>query len=81
PEHNRNAFTVDGFYRTGDLVRINAAGNIIVEGRSKEQINRGGEKIATEEVEQVLNQHPQVIQSALVSMPDAMLGEKSCAYI
>ncbi|WP_111858480.1 (2,3-dihydroxybenzoyl)adenylate synthase [Acinetobacter sp. CFCC 10889] len=81
PEHNRNAFTVDGFYRTGDLVRINAAGNIIVEGRSKDQINRGGEKIATEEVEQVLNQHPQVIQSALVSMPDAMLGEKSCAYI
>lgn len=81
PEHNRNAFTVDGFYRTGDLVRINAAGNIIVEGRSKDQINRGGEKIATEEVEQVLNQHPQVIQSALVSMPDPMLGEKSCAYI
>lgn len=81
PEHNRNAFTVDGFYRTGDLVRINAAGNIIVEGRSKDQINRGGEKIATEEVEQVLNQHPQVIQSALVSMPDPILGEKSCAYI
>lgn len=81
PEHNRNAFTVDGFYRTGDLVRINEAGNIIVEGRSKDQINRGGEKIATEEVEQVLNQHLQVIQSALVSMPDPMLGEKSCAYI
>ena len=81
PEHNRNAFTVDGFYRTGDLVRINKEGNIIVEGRSKDQINRGGEKIATEEVEQVLNQHPQVIQSALVSMPDPMLGEKSCAYI
>lgn len=81
PEHNRNAFTTDGFYRTGDLVRINAEGNIIVEGRSKDQINRGGEKIATEEVEQVLNQHPQVIQSALVSMPDQMLGEKSCAYI
>ena len=81
PEHNRNAFTTDGFYRTGDLVRINAEGNIIVEGRSKDQINRGGEKIATEEVEQVLNQHPQIIQSALVSMPDQMLGEKSCAYI
>ena len=81
PEHNRNAFTLDGFYRTGDLVRMTPEGNIIVEGRSKEQINRGGEKIATEEVEQVLNQHPQVIQSALVSMPDSKLGEKSCAYI
>ena len=81
PEHNRNAFTTDGFYRTGDLVRINAEGNIIVEGRSKDQINRGGEKIATEEVEQVLNEHPQIIQCALVAMPDRLLGEKSCAYI
>ncbi|AOA59973.1 2,3-dihydroxybenzoate-AMP ligase [Acinetobacter larvae] len=79
--HNSKAFTKDGFYRTGDLVRMTADGNIIVEGRSKDQINRGGEKIATEEVEQVLNQHPQVIQSALVSMPDEMLGEKSCAFI
>lgn len=81
PEHNRTAFTLDGFYRTGDLVRINEEGNIIVEGRSKDQINRGGEKIATEEVEQVLNRHPQIIQSALVAIPDQMLGEKSCAYI
>ena len=80
-EHNRKAFTSDGFYRTGDLVRMTSDGNIIVEGRSKDQINRGGEKIATEEVEQVLNQHTQVIQSALVAMPDHMLGEKSCAFI
>ncbi|AXY57417.1 2,3-dihydroxybenzoate-AMP ligase [Acinetobacter chinensis] len=80
-EHNRKAFTRDGFYRTGDLVRMTSDGNIIVEGRSKDQINRGGEKIATEEVEQVLNQHTQVIQSALVAMPDHMLGEKSCAFI
>lgn len=80
-EHNRNAFTLDGFYRTGDLVRLTPEGNIIVEGRSKEQINRGGEKIATEEVEQVLNQHQQIILSALVAQPDPILGEKSCAFI
>lgn len=80
-EHNRKAFTRDGFYRTGDLVRMTEDGNIIVEGRSKDQINRGGEKIATEEVEQALNLHPQVMQSALVAMPDRMLGEKSCAFI
>lgn len=79
--HNTNAFTSDGFYRTGDLVRLTHDGNIVVEGRSKDQINRGGEKIATEEVEQALAQHSQVVQAALVAMPDAVLGEKSCAYI
>ena len=81
PEHNQNAFTPDGFYRTGDLVRIREDGCIVVEGRAKEQINRGGEKIATEEVEQILIQHPQVRLVALVAMPDDALGEKSCAFI
>lgn len=81
PEHNQNAFTPDGFYRTGDLVRIRQDGCIVVEGRAKEQINRGGEKIATEEVEQVLITHPQVRLVALVAMPDDLLGEKSCAFV
>ena len=53
----------------------------MVEGRSKEQINRGGEKIATEEVEQALITHPQVRLVALVAMPDDVLGEKSCAFV
>lgn len=81
PEHNQSAFTPDGFYRTGDLVRIREDGCIVVEGRAKEQINRGGEKIATEEVEQILVKHPQVRLVALVAMPDEVLGEKSCAFI
>ncbi|TVT81655.1 (2,3-dihydroxybenzoyl)adenylate synthase [Acinetobacter colistiniresistens] len=81
PEHNLRSFTPDGFYRTGDLVRIREDGCIVVEGRSKEQINRGGEKIATEEVEQALVTHAQVRLAALVAMPDEMLGEKSCAFI
>lgn len=81
PEHNQNAFTPDGFYRTGDLVRLREDGCIVVEGRAKEQINRGGEKIATEEVEQILVTHPQVRLVALVAMPDDMLGEKSCAFV
>lgn len=80
-EHNIRSFTPDGFYRTGDLVRIREDGCIVVEGRSKEQINRGGEKIATEEVEQALVTHPQVHLAALVAMSDEMLGEKSCAFI
>lgn len=81
PEHNERSFTPDGFYRTGDLVRIREDGCIVVEGRSKEQINRAGEKIATEEVEQALLTHPQIRLAALVAMPDEVMGEKSCAFV
>ncbi|MCK0913153.1 AMP-binding protein [Acinetobacter pittii] len=81
PEHNIRSFTLDGFYRTGDLVRMREDGCIVVEGRSKEQINRAGEKIATEEVEQALLTHPQIRLAALVAMPDEIMGEKSCAFV
>ncbi|MEV0650149.1 AMP-binding protein [Phytomonospora sp. NPDC050363] len=79
--HNRNAFTVDGFYRTGDLVRRTETGHLMVTGRAKDQINRGGEKIAAAEVEQVLLAHPGVADAAVVSVPDEHLGERSCAYV
>lgn len=81
PEHNSKAFTSDGFYRTGDRVRITEQGYLVVEGRAKDQINRGGEKIAAEEVENYLLNHPQVQDAALVAMPDPFLGERSCAFI
>lgn len=80
-EHNLRAFTSDGFYRTGDLVRRLPSGHLQVTGRAKDQINRGGEKIAAEEVEQHLRSHPQVHDVALVAVPDAWLGERSCACI
>lgn len=80
-EHNARAFTVDGFYRTGDLVRQLPSGHLRVEGRSKDQINRGGEKIAAEEVENHLLAHPAVRDVALVSMPDPYLGERICAFV
>ncbi|MDP3650497.1 MAG: (2,3-dihydroxybenzoyl)adenylate synthase [Rhodoferax sp.] len=80
-EHNRRAFTAEGFYRTGDLVRCTAQGNLVVEGRAKDQINRGGEKISAEEVEQQLLAHAAVSACAIVAMPDAFLGEKSCAFV
>jgi 2,3-dihydroxybenzoate-AMP ligase len=81
PERNREAFTSDGFYRTGDLVRRHASGNLVVEGRIKDVINRGGEKISAEEVEAHLLAHPDVLAAAVVAMPDAALGERSCAYV
>ena len=79
--HNAQTFTSDNFYRTGDLVRMEESGNLIVEGRIKEQINRAGEKIAVAEVENALNQHPQIEKSILVPIPNASLGEHSCAFI
>ncbi|WP_240941391.1 (2,3-dihydroxybenzoyl)adenylate synthase [Paenibacillus sp. HB172176] len=79
--HNVKAFTTDGFYRTGDIVKADSRGYLVVEGRAKDQINRGGDKIAAEEVENHLLSHPAVFDAALVSMPDAFLGERSCAFI
>ena len=79
--HNADAFTSDGFYRTGDLVRITPAGNVVVVGRVKDQINRGGEKIAAPEVERHLHDHDRVDAAALVGVPDEVLGERACAFV
>ncbi len=51
PEHNASAFDANGFYCSGDLIAIDEQGYITVQGREKDQINRGGEKIAAEEIE------------------------------
>jgi len=80
-EYNLIAFDKEGFYRTGDVVRVDDLGYLHVVGREKDQINRGGEKIASEEIEKLLLQHPSIIQAALVSMPDSLFGEKSCAFL
>ncbi len=80
-EHNRRAFTPDGFYRTGDVVRADAAGNLTVEGREKDLINRGGEKISAEEIENLILGHPAVFNTAAVAMADPTLGERVCAYV
>jgi len=81
PEHNAQAFDAEGFYRSGDLVQLRADGYLVVVGRIKDQINRGGEKIAAEEVENLLMAHPAITHAALVSMPDEAMGEKSCAFV
>jgi 2,3-dihydroxybenzoate-AMP ligase len=81
PEHNAVAFTADGFYRTGDVARTTETGHLVVVGRAKDQINRGGQKVAAEEVENHLLAHPGVAEVAVVAMPDAFLGERICAYV
>ncbi|MGC0372996.1 (2,3-dihydroxybenzoyl)adenylate synthase [Streptomyces sp. SAI-229] len=79
-EQNTRAFTADGWYRSGDICRRTAEGDLIVEGRDKDMINRGGEKISAEEVENLVYQLPQVSQVAAVAMPDRELGERVCLY-
>lgn len=81
PAANERAFTADGFYRTGDVVRRRPDGYLVVEGRATDHINRAGEKISAEEIENHLLAHPQVFDAAVVSVPDEFLGERSCAFI
>ncbi len=81
PEYNARQFTPDGFYRSGDLMRKHPSGNYVVEGRKKDLINRGGEKISAEEVENLILMHPAVQNVACVPMPDPAMGEKMCACV
>lgn len=81
PEYNARQFTRDGFYCSGDLMRRHASGNYVVEGRKKDLINRGGEKISAEEIENLILMHPAVQNAACVPVPDADLGEKMCACV
>ncbi|MGI5256052.1 (2,3-dihydroxybenzoyl)adenylate synthase [Streptomyces angustmyceticus] len=81
PEHQAAAFTEDGFYRTGDIVRRTPTGHLVVEGRAKDQINRGGEKVAPEEVENIILGHPSVHDVSVVAVDDDYLGERTLAYV
>ncbi|MEO7246218.1 MAG: AMP-binding protein [Rubrivivax sp.] len=79
-EKNAEAFSADGFYRMGDIVR-KVGRNLYAEGRKKDLINRGGEKISCEEVENLIFAHPKVRAVTLVAMPDPVFGEKACAFV
>ncbi|MBV9229432.1 MAG: AMP-binding protein [Chloroflexi bacterium] len=81
PEYNTRTFTPEGFYRSGDLMRRHPSGNYVVEGRKKDLINRGGEKISAEEIENLILSHPDVLNVACVPMPDPVLGERTCAFV
>jgi 2,3-dihydroxybenzoate-AMP ligase len=77
---NARAFTADGFYRMGDYVRKSGR-YVTVEGRKNDLINRGGEKISVDEVENLILKHPAVRSVAIVAMPDPAFGERACAFV
>jgi non-ribosomal peptide synthetase component E (peptide arylation enzyme) len=84
PDVNAMAFTSDGFYRTGDLMKehlIEGVRCFSFEGRMRDNVNRGGEKIGCEEVEEFVCRHPAVADAKLVAMPDPIYGEKGCIFI
>jgi acyl-CoA synthetase (AMP-forming)/AMP-acid ligase II len=80
PKANADAFT-NGWFRTGDQGILDADGYLSLIGRLKEIINRGGEKIAPREVDEVLMDHPAVAQVATFAMPHDKLGEEVAAAI
>ncbi len=71
----------DGWFRTGDVGRFDERGNLLILGRTRDLIIRGGENIAPEEIETLLRTHPAVAQLAVVGVPDAVLGERLCACV
>jgi 2,3-dihydroxybenzoate-AMP ligase len=80
-EENKKTFTQDGFFKTGDLAKIDETGTIMVTGRIKETILRGGETISAVGIERLISSHPGVADVAVIGMPDKALGERICAYI
>jgi len=81
PADNVGAFTDDDYFRTGDLGRLTSDGAIVVTGRLKDLIIRGGENLSAKEIEDVLHRHPAIAEAAVVSMPHERLGEGVCAFV
>ena len=79
-EANAEAFTHDRWFRTGDLAIVDGDGNIVLKGRIKDTVNRGGVKYSTREVEELLLDHPEIDQAAVVPAPHPRLGEIGCAF-
>ena len=83
-DHSSAAFTSDGFLRSGDLGHAEViAGRrcYVIDGRLKDQISRGGEKVMAPELELLLHDHHEVREVAAIGIPDPMLGERICVVV
>ncbi|MDP2646428.1 MAG: AMP-binding protein [Desulfobacterales bacterium] len=81
PETSRQTWTEDGWFPTGDLGKIDENGNLVIAGRQKDVIIRGGQNIYPAEIENLLLEHPKIAAVAIVPMPDEVMGERACAYV
>jgi len=75
------AFTADGYLRTGDLGVLDAGGYLTVTGRKKDIIIRKGENLSARAIEDVLHEHPDVAEAAVIGVPDPASGERVCACV
>lgn len=75
------SWTKDGWFKTGDLAKFDEQGNLVIVGRQKDIIIRGGWNIHPGEIERILITHLKIQDVAIVGMPDPIMGEKSCAYV
>jgi cyclohexanecarboxylate-CoA ligase len=75
------AIGADGWFSTGDTARITEEGYVILEGRTKDIVIRGGENIPVVAVESLLFQHPDILEASIVGLPDPRLGERACAVV
>jgi len=80
PEATAAAFTPDRFYKSGDLGRIDDEGYLMIIGRVKDMILRGGRNISPRLIEEVMIEHPAILEVAVAPMPDRVLGERACAF-
>jgi acyl-CoA synthetase (AMP-forming)/AMP-acid ligase II len=81
PDASRAAFTADGWFRTGDLASMDDAGNVLLRGRTKELINRGGVKFNPIDMEIAIAGHPAIEQVAIAPIPDDILGERASCFV
>jgi non-ribosomal peptide synthetase component E (peptide arylation enzyme) len=81
PEATRNAWTSDGWMPLGDLARWDKNGSLVIVGRKRDVIIRGGQNVEPVEIENYLLVHPKVKHVAVVGMPDPVMGERICAYV
>lgn len=75
------AIGADGWFSTGDTARITEEGYVILEGRTKDIVIRGGENIPVVAVESLLFQHPDILEASIVGLPDPRLGERACVVV
>lgn len=81
PEATRQAFDPEGWLKTGDIATMDADGYVAIVGRLKEMIIRGGENLYPAEIEAYLIEHPDIVEAAVIGLPDEKYGEEMCAVL
>jgi non-ribosomal peptide synthetase component E (peptide arylation enzyme) len=72
---------MEGWYSTGDLAKLDKEGYLLLTGRKKEIIIRGGQNIYPQEIEDNLLTHPKITRAAVIKVPDPVMGERACACV